>query len=104
MKKLLSCVLFALSAPLVHASDAAAWQQNEMQRQRACLLASTLAQTKIVGKPVLFDDSTGFDALLLEGRYPQKQMKNRIGRELCLYHRASGRAVVSEADHLRATQ
>ena len=24
-------------------------------------------------------------ALLLQGRYPQKHMKNRLGRELCLF-------------------
>ncbi|PPS58057.1 hypothetical protein CRX72_10180 [Pantoea sp. BRM17] len=66
------------------------------QSRQACLLASTLAQAKIVGKPVQFDDRTGYDALLLQGRYPQKHMKNRTGRELCLYHRQSGKAVVSE--------
>lgn len=101
MKKVSGFLLAALLSPLAHASGEAAWQQNEQQSRQACLLASTLAQAKIVGKPVQFDDRAGYDALLLQGRYPQKHMKNRTGRELCLYHRQSGRAVVSEADQLR---
>jgi len=101
MKKVSGFLLAALLSPLAHASGEAAWQQNEQQSRQACLLASTLAQAKIVGKPVQFDDRAGYDALLLQGRYPQKHMKNRTGRELCLYHRQSGRAIVSEADQLR---
>ncbi|KAA5970197.1 hypothetical protein [Pantoea sp. M_9] len=101
MRKVSGFLLAALLSPLAHASGEAAWQQNEQQGRQACLLASTLAQAKIVGKPVQFDDRAGYDALLLQGRYPQKHMKNRTGRELCLYHRQSGRAVVSEADQLR---
>lgn len=101
MRKVSGFLLAALLSPLAHASGEAVWQQNEQQGRQACLLASTLAQAKIVGKPVQFDDRAGYDALLLQGRYPQKHMKNRTGRELCLYHRQSGRAVVSEADQLR---
>lgn len=48
-----------------------------------------------------YDDSVGYSALLLEGRYPQPQMRNKRGRELCLFQRSSGRASVSEADQLR---
>ena len=40
----------------------------------------------------------GYTALLLQGRYPQKHMKNRLGRELCLFERKSGTAHVTEAD------
>lgn len=104
MKRFSGFLLLTLLAPLAHASGEAAWQENEQQSRQACLLASTLAQAKIVGKPVQFDDRTGYDALLLQGRYPQKHMKNRTGRELCLYNRQSGKAVVSEADQLRVAK
>lgn len=93
-----------LLSPLAHASSEAAWQQNTQTRQQACLKASGLKAVKVVGKPIQYDDSVGYDAVLLEGRYPQKHMKNQVGRELCLYQRASGKAVVSEADHLRAVK
>ena len=53
---------------------------------------------KTLGKPALFRDDVGYTALLLQGRYPQKHMKNRLGRELCLFERKSGTAHVTEAD------
>ena len=40
----------------------------------------------------------GYTALLLQGRYPQKHMKNGLGRELCLFERKSGTAHVKQAD------
>ena len=101
-KKILLITL--LLSPLAHASSEAAWQQNSQTRQQVCLKASGLKAVKVVGKPIQYDDSVGYDAILLEGRYPQKHMKNQMGRELCLYQRASGKAVVSEADHLRAVK
>ena len=97
-------LLTLLLSPLAQASSEAAWQQYAKERQQACLKASGLNAVKVVGKPVEYDDSVGYDALLLEGRYPQKHMKNQVGRELCLYQRQSGRAVVSDADHLRAVK
>ncbi len=97
-------LLTLLVSPLVQASSEAAWQQNDHKMQQSCLKASGLKAVKVVGKPIAYDDSVGFDALLLEGRYPQKHMKNQVGRELCLYQRHSGKAVVSEADALRAVK
>ena len=93
-----------LLSPLAHASSEAAWQENDHNRQQACLKASGLKSVRVVGKPIHYDDSVGYDVLLLEGRYPQKHMKNQVGRELCLYQRQSGKASVSEADTLRAVK
>ena len=53
---------------------------------------------KTLGKPTLFSDDVGYTALLLQGSYPQKHMKNGLGRELCLFERKSGTAHVTEAD------
>lgn len=99
IKKVL--LLSLLLSPLAHASSEAAWQENDKNMQQNCLKASGLKAVKVVGKPIQYDDSVGFDALLMEGRYPQKHMKNKVGRELCLYQRQSGKAFVSEADQLR---
>ncbi|HBZ17635.1 MAG TPA: hypothetical protein DEO73_18005 [Pantoea sp.] len=101
-KKLL--LLALLVSPLAQASSEAAWQQNDNNRLQSCLKASGLKSVKVVGKPIQYDDRVGIDALLLEGRYPQKHMKNQVGRELCLYQRQSGKAFVSEADQLRAVK
>lgn len=93
-----------LLSPLAQASSEAAWQKNDNNRLQACTQASGLKSVKAVGKAIQYDDSVGYDALLLEGRYPQKHMKNQIGRELCLYQRQSGKASVSEADQLRTVK
>ena len=53
---------------------------------------------KTLGKPALFSDDVGYTALLLQGRYPQKHLKNLLGRELCLFERKSGTAHVKQAD------
>ncbi|QUG76243.1 hypothetical protein GKQ23_15090 [Erwinia sp. E602] len=99
---LLSVML--LASPLVQASSEAAWKQSGQDMQQACIKASQLSKVKVVGKAIEYDDSVGYSALLLEGRYPQKHMNNQRGRELCLFQRSSGKAVVSEADRLSATK
>ena len=65
---------------------------------KACTDASQLKGTKTLGKPALFSDDVGYTALLLQGRYPQKHMKNGLGRELCLFERKSGTVHVKQAD------
>ena len=47
-----------------------------------------------------FDDRVGYSAVVLEGRYPQAHMKNRLGRELCLWQRSKQKASIVEADTL----
>jgi hypothetical protein len=64
----------------------------------SCLKASQLKNTKPAGSPAMFDDSVGYSALLLKGRYPQPHMKNLAGTELCLYQRQSKKATVTEWD------
>jgi len=99
MRVLLPALL--LSTTLAQAASDKAWQQSRQVMTQACINASTLSKVKVLGEPIDYDDSVGYSALLLEGRYPQPQMKNKRGRELCLFQRSSGRASVSEADRLR---
>jgi len=96
--------LMLLASPLAMAASDAAWQQSKVDMQQACLKASTLKQVSVVGKAIEYDDSVGYSALLLQGRYPQQHMNNQRGRELCLYQRSSGKASVSEADTLRVVK
>lgn len=99
-------LLFLSSALLlaspVFASSTEAWADNDRAMVRACIKASSLKNAQPVGKSMLFSDRVGYSALLVQGRYPQQHMKNRQGRELCLYQRSSKRAFVTEADSLVA--
>lgn len=102
MKSLYSgLVLSLLAAPLLaSASGNAEWAAGDKALRSACLKQSQLKQAKAVGDIMLFDDSVGYSALVLEGRYPQAYMHNKTGRELCLYQRATGKALITEADGL----
>lgn len=97
----ISVSFLLLVSPVALASSPEAWQQSQQVMRQACVNASTLSKVKVLGQAVEYDDSVGYSALLLEGFYPQKHMKNRRGRELCLFQRSSGRASVSEANQFR---
>ena len=103
MKRIIGALLPALllSSTLAHASSEDAWKKSREVMVQACVNASHLSKVRVLGEPIEYDDNTGYSALLLEGRYPQQHMKNKRGRELCLFQRSSGRASVSEADKLR---
>lgn len=92
--------LAMLCAGVVQASSDEAWKAQEQLQRERCLAASQLQSPKLLGQPVLFDDSVGYTALLIGGRYPQAHMKGTMGRELCLYERKTGKAAISEADSL----
>lgn len=95
---LLATLLFCAAS--AQASTPEAWQEQDKRMLAACTKLSGLKEVKAAGQPVLFDDRLGITALALSGRYPQAHMKNRAGRELCLYQRKSGKAFISEADNL----
>ncbi|MDT3252249.1 hypothetical protein QZQ97_15100 [Serratia sp. root2] len=92
-----AAVIIAFNAA---ASSEAAWAKGDKALQAACLKASGLKAAKAAGAIIHYDDSVGYSALLISGRYPQPFMKNKPGKELCLYRRATQKAVVQEADGL----
>ena len=102
MKSRLIVILGLLISPVALASSADAWQDHDAAVTSACIKVSSLSKARAVGNIHLFDDRAGFSALLIEGVYPQKQMKNQRGRELCLYQRSSKQAFITEADDLQA--
>ncbi|MFV3307157.1 hypothetical protein ACNFBT_17970 [Pseudomonas sp. NY15181] len=98
-------VLAALFVGSVQASSDQAWQAQDKQQREACLALSHLQNKKVLGTPVLFDDSVGYTALMIGGQYSgkkssQKHMQGKQGRELCLFERKTGKAAISEADSL----
>lgn len=93
-------VLASLVVGSAQASSDAAWQAQDQQQREACLALSHLQNKKVLGSPVLFDDSVGYTALMIGGTYAQKHMKGKPGRELCLFERKTGKAALSEADSL----
>jgi len=82
------------------ASSPDAWKDYNQRLTRACVAASGLKDVKPVGGPIQYDDRVPVTALVLAGRYPQKHMNNRPGRELCVWDRKANKAYVSEADQL----
>ena len=92
-----SALLLALIAIAgqAQASSTDAWKALDKAVVDSCIKASQLKSVKPSGKAG-FDDSVGYEALMLEGRYPQPHMKNQPGAELCLYNRHSKKATVTE--------
>ncbi len=82
------------------ASTPGAWKDYDQRLTKACIAASGLKDAKPVGGPIQYDDRVPVTALVLAGRYPQKHMNNRPGRELCVWDRKAQKAYVSEADQL----
>ena len=105
MKGTCIALFAALVVGSAQASSDEAWQAQDKQQREACLALSHLQDKKVLGAPVLFDDSVGYTALMIGGLYlemkgPRKHMQGRQGRELCLFQRSTGKAVISEADSL----
>lgn len=101
----LKFALFAACAALSNVANAAspqAWSELDKAVSAACLKASQLKDTRVLGTAAQFDDRVGYNALALQGRYPQKHMKNQAGTELCLYNRKDKQAFVTKWDGLKA--
>ena len=97
-------VLLATLGALTFQAQAAspdAWRELDAAMTAGCLKASQLKDSKVVGTAAQFDDRVGYSALVLQGRYPQKHMKNQAGTELCLYNRKARQAYVTEWDSLK---
>ncbi|MCY1180534.1 hypothetical protein D3C76_239920 [compost metagenome] len=89
-------LLSALATEAAFASSPQQWAELDKQVIAACTKASHLQQAAPVGQTTQFDDRVGYVALLLQGHYPQAHMKNKAGRELCLYDQKSKTAYVAE--------
>ncbi len=97
----LSLLCLTALASQAQASSPDAWAAYDKAVLASCTQASQLSHAKPVDKAAQFDDRVGYSALLLEGPYPQKHMKGQRGTELCLYHKQSKTAHVTEWDSVR---
>lgn len=95
MKKIL-LILAVLFVNTTMASSDDAWEEHNKQVIETCLKQSGFNKAKAVGDIISFSDSVGYDALLVEGRYPQPHMKNKKGKVLCLFNRKTSLAEISE--------
>jgi hypothetical protein len=93
-------VAMAAASGLALASSPAAWSEHDREVAATCAKASGLKDAQAVGTPMAYSDRVGLTALLIQGRYPQPHMKNRVGRELCLFDRETREAAVTEADQI----
>jgi hypothetical protein len=87
-----------LACTTIQAATPQAWAAHDQALLAKCLQASQLKNPRAAGSPALFDDSIGYTALLIQGTYPQKFMNNRSGTELCLFQRATQKALITEWD------
>lgn len=87
---------FALLAAPAAASSGDAWAEHEQEVTEACVAASGLKNARPLSQLAMFDDSVGYDGLLITGEYPQEHMKGQTAMTLCLYNKADGKAFVSE--------
>lgn len=96
-------LLLALGGFTTHAmaSTDQAWAEHEKRVASACLKATTLKQARVASAPAEFEDRVGYTAVLVQGRYPQAHMKNQPGAELCLYHKQSRKAFVTQWDSVQ---
>ncbi|GLS06261.1 hypothetical protein GCM10007860_34370 [Chitiniphilus shinanonensis] len=95
----LNCVALPWVPPAT-ASTPDAWSDSQRAVVQACVRASNLKNAQAGGNVIEFDDRAGVTAVVIAGRYPQRHMKNRPGRELCVYDKETRKAYVSEADSL----
>jgi len=82
------------------ASSPDAWKAFDKTLVDSCVAASSLKNAKPAGAPAMFDDSVGYNALLIKGQYKQAFMKNKTGTELCLYDRKTKKALITEWDNV----
>lgn len=100
--KITTALMLALTAFAGHASASSsdAWKAFDKTLVDSCVAASSLKNAKPAGAPAMFDDSIGYNALLIKGQYKQAFMKNKAGTELCLYDRKNQKALITEWDNV----
>lgn len=100
MHTALLLILTAAAAGQANASSPDAWTAFNKTLVESCVSASSLKNAKPAGANAAFDDSVGFNALLIKGQYKQAFMKNKTGTELCLYDRKNKKASITEWDNV----
>ncbi|MFN3898492.1 MAG: hypothetical protein ACK4PM_14290 [Acinetobacter junii] len=83
---------------LTFASSEQAWKKHDQEIKTACIKASKLKDVKTLSNVMLFDDRFEYSAILIQGKHSQAHMKNKIGRELCIWNKTIRKAYLSEVN------
>ena len=94
MKPQLFMAVFAI-ATSAHSATPESYAKLDLATEAACVKASGLQEAN-VGPPVRYSDRTRIDARIVEGVWPQPQMKGAKATLLCLYNRKSKGVEVQE--------
>ncbi|WP_152607790.1 hypothetical protein [Acinetobacter sp. A47] len=94
----LGLLIISAMSSATFASSEQAWNKHHEEIKSACIKASQLKNARAVSNVMLFDDRVGYSALLIQGKYPQPHMKNKTGQELCLWHKTTKKAYLSEVN------
>lgn len=92
-------VAAAFAVPAI-ASSPDAWAEHEAAVTQACATATGFKNAKAHTKLIMFDDSVGYDAIIITGEWPNEHMMGATGEMLCLYNKSTQTAVVSEFEHV----
>lgn len=94
MKYLVFAAGLAVTAGMAFATSPDEWAKLHANASAACIKAAELNEAKVRGAPVDFES---VQLLIVDGRYPQPQLKNARGAVYCLYAKKSGKAETAEA-------
>jgi hypothetical protein len=94
----IATLILALGAYPSAASTPEAWSAHAQEVVSACAAASGLNKPHAAGDLIEFQDSVGYTAVLIAGRYPQPHMHGTRGRVLCLFDKRTRQANISVAD------
>ena len=101
MKKLVIVFVggFVFTGVPTLASSPDAWSEYYQKVTTSCLKASNLSNSQPMGKIISFSE-IGYEALLVQGQYPQPHMNNQVGQMLCLFNQKTGQASVMDANQI----
>jgi hypothetical protein len=85
------CAALTMLTVRAAASAPAAWNQHYAEVKKKCIAASGLLDAKALDFAG-FPDNVGYDAVRIEGRYKS----GAVGRMICLFNRATRKAVTVE--------
>jgi hypothetical protein len=91
----LAAMALLFNASAARATAPAAWSTYAKEVRTRCAAASGLRDVTFSGF-AQFGDDVGWDAVRLQGRYPQPFMHGKSGTMICLFNRRDRRAHASE--------
>lgn len=86
------------TTPAANASTPGEWGKLFKSAAKACEQESGLKRARALGEPVDFEAKV---LVIVEGRWPQKHMKNKLAHYACLYDKRAKSAEAHEVQTIR---